>query len=78
MKHLKNDPSFRPIESPSLVVCPDNTLLGIQNKSIFKSELSSLGKISLEGFPPNSLYIMNNVVPSRELEIFPQIFNQAI
>lgn len=70
-------PSFTQVKSPSLVVLPDNTLFGIENKSIFKSELSSLGKISIEGYPPNSLYIMNNVVPSRELVDIPVDFQPS-
>ncbi|MDO9554470.1 hypothetical protein [Rhodonellum sp.] len=67
-------PSFRQLESPSLVVLPDNTLFGVENKSIFKSELYSLGKISIEDFPPNSLYIMQNVDPAKELIYIPLDF----
>lgn len=73
MKHLKNDPSFRPIESPSLVVCPDNTLLGIQNKVIFRSDHVSIGNLSELGLPSNSLH-MQSTDMTKGLYYFPEDF----
>lgn len=65
--------SFRRLESPSLVVLPDNTMFGIENKVIFRSDLINIGNLSALGLSPNSLHMQNSDM-TKGLYYFPEDF----
>lgn len=67
-------PSFRQLESPSLVVLPDNTMFGIENRLIYKSDHITIGNLSALGLSPNSLH-MQNTDMTKGYYYFPEDFS---
>ncbi|KEO73939.1 hypothetical protein [Anditalea andensis] len=60
--------------SPTLVVLPNNTLVGIESKTFFTAENYTIGNLFHPSIPPNSLHIRQNVDLSKDLIHFPVDF----